>query len=263
MQAKGSNERQILDHEDHWTETWASFNQALRSPDHFNAPQWVCRLLLAALYALYYKTGLRKLKIHLFWRSCVPAFAIGLIVAVVSSYFLHLRPIICDEDCRWPFFHDITVSYFGVMIIFNYLSACFRSPGVAMAECYNNLDELDSILDEIKWTAANSQGGCCCFNTPMNLALEKERVSLYKTIETSPKNGGELFPSNVWTKCAKCNINRPPRCHHCSICNRCVLQFDHHCVWLNNCVGYNNHRSFLLTLFFLTLGCWYVFSLLQ
>ncbi len=41
-----------------------------------------------------------------------------------------------------------------------------------------------------------------------------------------------------------------------------VLQFDHHCVWLNNCVGYNNYRAFLLTLFYLNLGCWYGIAML-
>ncbi len=41
-----------------------------------------------------------------------------------------------------------------------------------------------------------------------------------------------------------------------------VLQYDHHCVWLNNTVGYNNYRAFLLTLFYLNLGCWYGIAVL-
>ena len=41
-----------------------------------------------------------------------------------------------------------------------------------------------------------------------------------------------------------------------------VLQFDHHCVWLNNCVGYNNLRAFLLTLFYINIGCWYGIAML-
>lgn len=29
--------------------------------------------------------------------------------------------------------------------------------------------------------------------------------------------------------CKKCDSPRPPRTHHCSICNKCILKMDHHC----------------------------------
>jgi len=44
--------------------------------------------------------------------------------------------------------------------------------------------------------------------------------------------------------CKSCNIWRPPRCHHCRICDNCVETQDHHCLWLNNCVGRRNYRYF-------------------
>ena len=28
--------------------------------------------------------------------------------------------------------------------------------------------------------------------------------------------------------CLMCNVFKPERCHHCSACNRCVLNMDHH-----------------------------------
>jgi palmitoyltransferase ZDHHC9/14/18 len=44
--------------------------------------------------------------------------------------------------------------------------------------------------------------------------------------------------------CKSCQIWRPPRCHHCRICDTCVEGQDHHCVWLNQCVGRRNYRFF-------------------
>lgn len=32
---------------------------------------------------------------------------------------------------------------------------------------------------------------------------------------------------------------------------------DHHCYWVNNCIGFNNYRTFILTIIYLDIGCWY------
>ncbi|CBI29012.3 unnamed protein product, partial [Vitis vinifera] len=39
----------------------------------------------------------------------------------------------------------------------------------------------------------------------------------------------------IWF-CQKCNLFKPPRCHHCFVCGRCILKMDHHCVWVVKCI---------------------------
>eukprot|EP01071_Lankesteria_metandrocarpae_P006492 Lankesteria_metandrocarpae@DN4374_c0_g1_i1.p1 len=61
-------------------------------------------------------------------------------------------------------------------------------------------------------------------------------------------------------RCAKCNGPKPPRAHHCYVCNRCVIKMDHHCPWVNNCVGIANQKLFLLFLLYVCIMCVYTLS---
>lgn len=56
-----------------------------------------------------------------------------------------------------------------------------------------------------------------------------------------------------------CNVFKPERCHHCSACNRCVLNMDHHCPWINNCVGFWNRKYFMLLLIYVLITTYYIF----
>ncbi|KAA8498446.1 putative protein S-acyltransferase 16 [Porphyridium purpureum] len=55
--------------------------------------------------------------------------------------------------------------------------------------------------------------------------------------------------------CKHCKVHKPPRAHHCSICERCVSRMDHHCGWVSNCIGMNNHKAFVLFLFYTVSAC--------
>eukprot|EP00984_Skeletonema_dohrnii_P001440 scaffold457_cov117-Skeletonema_dohrnii-CCMP3373.AAC.10 len=56
-------------------------------------------------------------------------------------------------------------------------------------------------------------------------------------------NSSSALPSRGRRMCRRCQAFKPPRAHHCSICNRCIIKMDHHCPWVNNCVGIGNHNG--------------------
>jgi len=69
----------------------------------------------------------------------------------------------------------------------------------------------------------------------------------YKMLAEEAQGGSiekKLDGSGRW--CRKCVKVKPDRCHHCRVCQRCVLKMDHHCPWINNCVGYYNYKFFYL-----------------
>eukprot|EP01026_Neomeris_dumetosa_P044861 TRINITY_DN3801_c0_g1_i3.p1 TRINITY_DN3801_c0_g1~~TRINITY_DN3801_c0_g1_i3.p1 ORF type:complete len:361 (-),score=32.70 TRINITY_DN3801_c0_g1_i3:1129-2211(-) len=55
-----------------------------------------------------------------------------------------------------------------------------------------------------------------------------------------------------------CHFYRPPRCHHCSINDNCILKFDHHCPWVGTTIGLRNYRFYLLFISNSTLLCLFV-----
>ncbi|GAB1602028.1 palmitoyltransferase ZDHHC3-like isoform X2 [Argonauta hians] len=83
------------------------------------------------------------------------------------------------------------------------------------------------------------------------------------TLDFSDMHSGHKSPctNNGWTVCTKCETYRPPRAHHCRVCQRCIRRMDHHCPWINNCVGEYNQKFFLQFLFYTGLACVFTISM--
>ncbi|XP_014669671.1 PREDICTED: probable palmitoyltransferase ZDHHC24 isoform X2 [Priapulus caudatus] len=60
-----------------------------------------------------------------------------------------------------------------------------------------------------------------------------------------------------WRYCYECEQNSPPRSHHCSLCNTCILRHDHHCPFTGGCIGHANVRYYVAFLFYVAVGALY------
>ncbi|XP_069603335.1 palmitoyltransferase ZDHHC15 isoform X1 [Ranitomeya imitator] len=99
--------------------------------------------------------------------------------------------------------------------------------------------------------------------------VEKERYDIEERPEVQRQILSEFAKKlPVYTRtgsgairfCDRCQVVKPDRCHHCSVCGMCVLKMDHHCPWVNNCIGFSNYKFFLLFLAYAMLYCSYIAS---
>ncbi|XP_015896551.3 probable protein S-acyltransferase 14 isoform X2 [Ziziphus jujuba] len=114
-----------------------------------------------------------------------------------------------------------------VMLLWSYFAVVLTDPGGVPPNWKPAIDEERGDTDPLVGSEYNREG----FNLNQ------------LTMLGDPANERIRF-------CRKCNQYKPPRCHHCSVCGRCILKMDHHCVWVVNCVGALNYKYFLLFLFY-------------
>ncbi|EDO30109.1 predicted protein, partial [Nematostella vectensis] len=90
----------------------------------------------------------------------------------------------------------------------------------------------------------------CCYAepgvvTPSNMAASIQRY----------KYDGYYY---IRKECPTCELDKPARSKHCSLCKACINRFDHHCSWVNNCIGANNYGFFIGFIFTAAALCIYV-----
>eukprot|EP00397_Hematodinium_sp_SG-2012_P010596 GEMP01010712.1.p1 GENE.GEMP01010712.1~~GEMP01010712.1.p1 ORF type:complete len:485 (+),score=93.21 GEMP01010712.1:212-1666(+) len=81
-------------------------------------------------------------------------------------------------------------------------------------------------------------------------AKDIETVEQYKVISDNPEL--DMYYTPRW--CTSCECWKPPRTHHCGICDRCTLRMDHHCPFMGNCLGLHNVGHFLLMYVYALIG---------
>ncbi|KAF0685746.1 Aste57867_22354 [Aphanomyces stellatus] len=159
----------------------------------------------------------------------------GVFIAMASSLIAFCGGVFIR--CVAPMIASSTFGvcvYAGIMAfllfntVFNYVLCIITDPGKV------SIRRLEDVME---------------FNNDSDDENEDEEAGF--TLVPSPPRSTET------SFCRKCNIHRPIRAHHCSICDACVDGMDHHCPWIHACVGFGNLRYFCSFLFWLTVSCWY------
>jgi len=206
-----------------------------------------------------------------FIQPCMVLGALSIISFIVYIWFNHLR-ILYGADYADPEFLCRTLLgiWWLFNIIYNYLSAVLVHAGTS-AELFPNIHRQtdakgstgllsirvltpliqDSATDSTSANLEDDQfrGFIQC----KNVQIEKD----YFFGESMETVRGLRSNPYIWRFCAECQLPKPPRSHHCSICGQCVLNMDHHCPWVASCVGMCNYRYFVLFMFWLCTGCIY------
>ncbi|CAN1333140.1 Probable protein S-acyltransferase 14 [Linum perenne] len=119
-----------------------------------------------------------------------------------------------------------------VIVVDNYGPALFNG-GIDSLVAFLVLVSFHALLVMLVWsyfsTIVTEPGG-----VPQNWRPETDEESgvadpLVGT-EHAVVSGQNQDPSKT-RFCRKCNQFKPPRCHHCSVCRRCILKMDHHCLY--------------------------------
>lgn len=137
----------------------------------------------------------------------------------------------------------IIFGYIFLICISSFTHAAFSDPGILPRNLHPHPPNPEEDRDPLalgprttEWVMVKTFPSTSSSNLHNRNATDPEN-------QQTPATGHQAM--EVPTKfCKSCNIWRPPRAHHCRICDACIETQDHHCVWLNNCVGRRNYRFF-------------------
>ncbi len=158
----------------------------------------------------------------------VNTFAGTLLLSLVGVCLAWALPIVTQGWGRSAHALMVVVSLgVGALAVHDFFSAVLRSPGRIPRRTPD------------EWLAAlRSAGGVGGASVGLSAASPPPDVL--------PASADQL----PW--CEHCHNYKPPRSHHCSVCDACVQVMDHHCVFIDNCVGAGNQKFFVR--FVLTIG---------
>lgn len=138
------------------------------------------------------------------------------IICIIVTYFalfyadyVVMRWIILHtmQDSLWGPFHVVLFNTLVLLLVMSHMKAICSDPGV--------------------------------------VPLPQTRMDFSDIHSAGSGGSDDCEERDDWSVCTRCETYRPPRAHHCRICERCIRRMDHHCPWINNCVGERNQKYFM------------------
>ena len=158
----------------------------------------------------------------------------------------------------WLFaFHSSSFVLIAGLALHSHLQAMVTDPGAVPSDAVPVPDRDAALAAK----AEEGQAGVALEAGKEGVAVNSAVSKRFVATTEEERRKRQTPPIKQCRRCKEGGVFKPPRAHHCSICNRCVVKMDHHCPWVNNCVGLGNHKFFLLFIGYTNLSCLYSLAL--
>ena len=89
----------------------------------------------------------------------------------------------------------------------------------------------------------------------LNLTPSLDNSSSQRSHKQQNYNTSNVDTRKIWY-CPKC-LTYSPLCHHCPLCNKCVIFRDHHCFFLGTCICKQNMSNFIVFCLYISVASLY------